>query len=75
MVLIMNRKNTVKIVKRVQRDHDREGEAARLSESLRKSTREVVSDWVKEFQQRRHVDPRRSFASLFKTVDPSLASS
>jgi hypothetical protein len=73
----MNPKNTIKIIKRAQRDNGRKVEANQLpnSESLQKSTRNVVTAWVKEFQQRRHVDPRRNFASLFNGVDPSLASS
>jgi hypothetical protein len=73
----MNPKNTIKIIKRVQRDSDRKIEAERSSnnESQQKSTRNVVADWVKEFQQRRYTDPRRSFASLFNGADPRLASS
>lgn len=73
----MNPKNTIKIIKRGKRDNKFAAEPSQNSESQRKSTREVVATWVKEFQQqRRHVEPRRSFASLFNgAVDPSLASS
>ena len=41
-------------------------------ESLRPSAPRVtsqVASWVKEFQQRRHPDPRRAFASL--VADPA----
>ncbi|MGB7922149.1 MAG: hypothetical protein WCF57_02770 [Pyrinomonadaceae bacterium] len=73
----MNPKNTIKIIKRVQRGSDRKIEAERPStnENEQKSTRNVVTAWVKEFQQRRYTDPRRSFASLFNSADPRLASS
>lgn len=73
----MNPKNTVKIIKRGQRDSDRKVEAERQpnNESPQTSTRNVVASWVKEFQQRRYTDPKRNFASLFNGADPSLASS
>lgn len=73
----MNPKNTIKIIKRAQRDSDRQAKAESVpsKESPQKSTRNVVTDWVKEFKQRRYTDPRRNFASLFSGADPSLASS
>lgn len=66
----MNPKNSIKIIKRDQRDNAT-GTAktgAQGSQSLRDATREMagnVSAWVKEFQQRSKRDPRRAFASLF----------
>ncbi|HEX8709196.1 MAG TPA: hypothetical protein VF723_13195 [Pyrinomonadaceae bacterium] len=66
----MNPKNTIKVIKRSQLDGERKAaETGReQSEAAKPGPRDVaaqVTAWVKEFQQRRYTDPRRSFASLF----------
>jgi hypothetical protein len=72
----MNPKTSIKILKRGQRDAApvaAETRGAQSSRGTRQATREVaehVSAWVKEFRQRRPVDPRRAFAGLF--TEPAL---
>ena len=66
----MNPTKAIRIIKRDRRDgKDVVAEkGAPNNTGLRHTTREVagqVTAWVKEFQQRRHVDPKRAFASLF----------
>ena len=66
----MNPTKAIRIIKRDRRDGqggDVERSALNTT-GLRHTTREAaghVAAWVKEFQQRRQVDPKRAFASLF----------
>jgi hypothetical protein len=71
----MNQKQTIRIIKSGQREvpAGTAKTAAPASPKLRETTREIagnVANWVKDFQQRRRPDPRRSFASLF--VEPAV---
>jgi hypothetical protein len=69
----MNPNNTIRIVKRAQQQGQgavAETRAAK-SENPRQATREVagqVTSWIKEFQQSRKAEARRTFASLFVDV-------
>jgi hypothetical protein len=66
----MNPKKAIRIIKRERQTG--QGAVAEKgapnNTGLRHTTREAaghVAAWVKEFQQRRKIDPKRAFASLF----------
>jgi hypothetical protein len=67
----MNPNRHIRIIKSAQRAAERsaaEGKAQNGGEKARSSGLDAASRvgaWVKEFKQRRNVDPRRAFASLF----------
>jgi hypothetical protein len=66
----MNPKKAIRIIKRDRRDIQGAvvEKSAPNNTGLRQTTREAagqVATWVKEFQQRRKIDPKRAFASLF----------
>lgn len=66
----MNAKNSIKIVKRVERDAREANRAqATKEESAQKPAQAVarqVAAWVKEFQQRRVQESAQGFANLFQ---------
>lgn len=72
----MNPNRKIRVIKRTQRGVDAsapEAQAQNGEQEARRPNRETasrVSAWVKEFKQRRVVDPRRAFASLF--AEPAL---
>lgn len=74
----MNPNRKIRVVKRTQRGVEQsapEAQAQNGEQSRRPNLDAAsrVSAWVKEFKQRRVVDPRRAFASLF--AEPALTQS
>jgi len=68
-VVDMNPHRKIKVIKSAQREEKSSGEVStERKPSLVDKNRAVagrVGAWVREFQQRQIVDPRRAFASLF----------
>ena len=68
----MNPNNTIRVIKRAGRGQVAAAAVAESQsnkgENPRQATREVagqVTSWIKDFQQRRNMEARRTFASLF----------
>ena len=79
----MKANNNIRIIKSAERGGGGGGQTGNSksptpnAESLPKPSNSVtsqVTSWVKEFQQRRRPDPRRSFASLFADTATPLNS-
>jgi hypothetical protein len=63
----MNSRQTVKIIKSTQRVSKTQG-PRKPQPSVRKNDRDIasnVAEWIREFQQNRHTESGRTFASLF----------
>jgi hypothetical protein len=66
----MNAKNRIKIVKRAEAGSESKAESTRLhnAENQPRNVARQVAGWVKEFQQRRVEEQKRSFESLFQSA-------
>lgn len=73
----MKPKNRIKIVKRSEREGSRPAADKQESASAPSATQKAahhVAAWIKEFEVRRKMEARRSFASLFAVPDSALLS-
>ncbi|HVF55557.1 MAG TPA: hypothetical protein VM934_05355 [Pyrinomonadaceae bacterium] len=72
-----NHKTPIRIIKRGQRQGENRSAEAQQQDgaAARQSVRDAagnVASWVKEFKERRPVDPRKAFANLFGETAATL---